>query len=229
MILDALWKSIDQISDPKFRRVFFLGTGLALVLYAAIFLLVGAILPTDFAPTGVDWLDTLIAWVLGTVFLVVLFLLFPAVATMTMGLFLEDVADAVEARHYPNHRASRKIGIAEALFVSLRLGIVILLANIAALPLYVLLLFTGIGPYILYFLLNAYLLGREYFELVAGRHLPPQQVNAARRSRRDLALLAGIAITILFIVPVVNLAAPILATAMMVHLFHEGFETGKAK
>ena len=52
--------------------------------------------------------------------------------------------------------------------MGLRFAALSLLVNLAVL---VLTLFTGVG-FVALFVLNGYLLGREYFELAAMRHLP---------------------------------------------------------
>ena len=68
--------------------------------------------------------------------------------------------------------------------------------------------------------LNGYLLGREYFDLVARRRLGR---DGARRMRKRHGLqiwAAGILMAAPLTVPVVNLAIPILGAATFTHLFH---------
>jgi uncharacterized protein involved in cysteine biosynthesis len=67
---------------------------------------------------------------------------------------------------------------------------------------------------------NGYLLGREYYELVALRRLPAVPLRGRWRAERPRLVLAGAIIAFLLTVPVLNLVAPIIATAFMVHLFH---------
>ncbi|MDF2766966.1 MAG: hypothetical protein K0S81_3962, partial [Rhodospirillales bacterium] len=70
-----------------------------------------------------------------------------------------------------------------------------------------------------FYALNGYLLGREYFELVALRRLDENSVRALRRSYQGSILLSGALIAFITTVPLLNLAAPVVATAFMVHLF----------
>ena len=87
--------------------------------------------------------------------------------------------------------------------------------NLLALPLYLL-----PGPNILIYLaLNGYLLGREYFETVAQRRLGGRAVAQARRRVRLRLWVAGVLIALMLAVPLLNLIAPVLATAFMTHLF----------
>jgi uncharacterized protein involved in cysteine biosynthesis len=67
--------------------------------------------------------------------------------------------------------------------------------------------------------LNGYLLGHEYFEVIALRRLDPIEARAMRRRFTGTLLVGGMAIAGLFAVPVVNFVAPVLATAFMLHLF----------
>ena len=83
-----------------------------------------------------------------------------------------------------------------------------------ALPAYLFLLVTGVGTIALFLALNAYLLGRDMADMVEPRHpaLPP----IGRGSRWLMGLLSAIA----FLVPLVNLLAPIWSAAMAVHMLH---------
>jgi uncharacterized protein involved in cysteine biosynthesis len=70
-----------------------------------------------------------------------------------------------------------------------------------------------------FYALNGYLLGREYFELVALRRLDESSTRALRKAYQGSIFLSGVMIAVLTSVPLVNLAAPVIATAFMVHLF----------
>ena len=99
--------------------------------------------------------------------------------------------------------------------------------NLLALPLYLLLLFVPPFNLFVFYLLNGYLLGREYFELVAARRLDTAGVRRLRRAYRGRLLLAGAVIAFLLTVPIVNLVTPIIATGFMLHVF-EGLRRREA-
>ena len=143
-------------------------------------------------------------------------LLFPAVVTLVMGFFLERVAGAVEALDYPGRGPPRRAAIRETLAVSLRLMLTTVALNLLALPVYVLV--PGINLFV-FLGLNGYLFGREYFEVVALRRLDGDAARAMRHRFGGRVFLGGVVIAGLFAVPFVNLAAPVVATAFMVHLF----------
>ena len=80
-----------------------------------------------------------------------------------------------------------------------------------------LLLFAGFGA-IVFFLATAYVLGREYFELAAMRLRPPAEAKALRRRNAALVYVGGLFIAAFVSIPLLNLATPLFAMALMVHL-----------
>ena len=214
-MIRAFLLSVAQLGDPAVLRV--LATSLALTL--ALFALLGA---------GLWWgLDALLAGRSGALagaaaaVLTVLagWLLFRAVAVLVIGLLGDAVVAAVERRHYPAARArpvpldrSVRMGLASAgRFV----GVNLLLA-----PAYLVLLATGVGTAALFFAANAWLLGRDLPDMVAARHLPPPAMRAWRRATAARRFLLGLAGTGLFVVPGLNLLAPVLGAAMATHMYH---------
>jgi uncharacterized protein involved in cysteine biosynthesis len=225
MVAQAFLLALDQLTDRKFLKVFLTGTLIAVVVFVGLFTSLAYLVPEDIAIFDWEWLNEALSWIIGwSIWPVVgisAYLLFPAVSTAFMSLFLDDVVAAVEAKHYPDRPPMRQVGAGESFLIAARMSIVVILLNLLALPFYFLLLFTAVGPFILFFLLNSYLIGREYFELVASRHMEPKEAAAFRRRRRDRSFLCGGVIVGLFVVPLVNLFAPIIGAAMMVHVFHQ--------
>ena len=152
------------------------------------------------------------------------FLLFPAVTAVIMSFLLDDIAEAVERRHYPGLPAAREPPLLESLMGALAFLGVTLLANLIFLPLY---LIPGANLFVFY-TLNGYLLGREYFELVAVRRLETKPSKQMRRRFRGRVFVAGIVIAFLLTIPLVNLITPIVATGFMVHIFESLRQRGQA-
>jgi uncharacterized protein involved in cysteine biosynthesis len=136
------------------------------------------------------------------------------VASALIGLFLDRIAAAVEARHYPGLAPARPIGFIESLITAGRLVAAMLVLNILALPLY---LFPGINL-LVFFGLNGYLLGREYCELAALRRMDGKAAGGLRKAHGIRVFLAGVVIAFLLTLPGINLIAPVVGTAAMVHL-----------
>ena len=97
---------------------------------------------------------------------------------------------------------------------SLQFAGLVLLVNLAALPL----IFTGIGAAALV-TINAYLLSREYFEMIAMRHLPVEDARRLRKQNAAAIFAAGFIPALLSLVPIVNLVVPLFATSYFVHIF----------
>lgn len=211
----ALLRAISALSAPPLRRVVVLGLGLAVLSFALLWLAVAAALyqAAVFAWRPLNWLVDLLG---GFAVLGLSWLLFPAVATLIMGFFLERVAAAVEALDYPGRSLPRRQPWGETAAAMLRLTAATLILNLLALPVY--LLVPGINL-VLFLVLNGYLLGRGYFEVVAFRRLDAAAARAMRNGFAGRIFLGGVVIAALFALPLVNLVAPVIATAFMVHLF----------
>ncbi len=202
-----------QLDDARLWRIVVKAALAALVLLA---LVVTAITTAAnwFVATGYGWLDALAPWLAGTGSVVLALLVLPLAAMSVLGLFVDDVAAAVEARCYPDLPPATPLGIAAGAVQSLRLLLVAGVLNLLALPFYLLL--PGLNV-VLFLILNGYLLGREYFEAVATRRLTSSAAAALRREHRGAVFAAGVLIAAVALVPGVNLLVPVLGTALMVH------------
>jgi CysZ protein len=214
-MLNALLRALGDLISPPLRKVVALSLVIAIATFIVLWIVVAFAL--GHLPTVgwrvVNWLIDL-AGAVGV--LLLSWLLFPAVVTMIMGLFLERVATAVEWTHYPRRGPPRAQPISEALWGGVRLMMLSLALNLLALPIYI--LFPGLN--ILVFLgLNGYLFGREYFELVALRRLAPLTAKQVRHRFAGRVFICGVTITAMFAVPFINFVAPVVAAAFMVHVF----------
>lgn len=214
-MLQDLVRAVGALRDPLARGPVWRGIALALVTLIALGIGVEALLGWA-ADTRWTWLDWLIQalGVFGS--LVVAWFLFPSLVVAISAIFLDPVVDAVEDRHYPGSPPTRRVGLGEAIPAAARLLGIVLLLNLLALPLY----FIPFFNLPIWLLLNGYLVGREYFELVALRRHPGMELPRLRRSCRTQFWLAGIVIAFLLTVPVLNLVAPVIGAAFMTHRFH---------
>lgn len=141
------------------------------------------------------------------------------VAMAVIQFFAEDVVKAVEARHYPHAAsAARDLPLARQAGHALAGAGRALLANLVAAPFALALLFTAIGPAIVFWVVNAWLIGRELRDMVWLRHrrsaLEPSPVGRIER------FALGGAVAALLIVPFINFLAPVLGAAAAAHLVH---------
>jgi CysZ protein len=231
VIFAAFFRALVQLGDRRFRRVVLLGVLLALALlfavYALFLQLVWWLSPDqiDLPVIGpVTGMDTLLGWT-SVLFMIGLsiFLMVPVASAFT-GLFLEDVADAVEDRHYPQLPPATPLGLAEGLRQSANFLGVVLAVNLGALFIYP---FLGPAIPVAFWAVNGFLLGREYFTLVALRRLPPSEVKAMRRRNRWTLWAAGTLMAAPLSVPFVNLVIPVLGVATFTHLYHQLAASGR--
>jgi CysZ protein len=216
-MLSALVKAFARWSDPRLSRILKLGVAVALGCWLGLALIASVVL-RNVRLFENSWADTGADAALGLVALVVPLLFFSAVATFVMSFWLDDVADIVEEKHYPDLGPARRIGWKEALLAALRFLLVMVTVTVVAAPVYLALLFFGLGI-ILNYAINGYLLGREYFELVASRRMEAEPARLLFRNNLGRLWLCGAAINLLFQIPLLNLTAPVTATAFMVHVF----------
>ncbi len=172
----------------------------------------------------VSGVDTLLGW--ASVFFMIglsIFLMVP-VATAFTGIFLEDVADAVEDAHYPNLPPATPLSLAEGLRQSVNFLGLVIAVNVGALFLYP---FVGPGIPLVFWAVNGFLLGREYFSLVALRRLPATEVKAMRRRNRWTLWAAGTLMAAPLSVPILNLVIPVLGVATFTHIYHKLASAGR--
>ena len=225
VILSAFLRTLGQVGDARFRRVLMLGIVLTLALLVAACAVVFVALQWAFGADvtlpvfgPVTWLGDLLSWTGLFVMLgLSIFLMIPVASAIT-SMFLEDVADAVEARHYPQAPPARPVPFGEALRDTLNFLGVLIGANIMALFLYA--IFSPLTPFIFYGM-NGYLLGREYYTLAAMRREGRAGARALLRANGLTVWVAGILMAIPLTVPIMNLFIPILGAAAFTHIYHE--------
>ena len=218
----AFTLTIGQLGDPAVARVLVK----SLLATLAVFVAMGCGLYVGLRSAAAAWIGADDAGGLAGAAAVVLlalgaWLLFRVVAVAVVGLFADEVVAAVEARHYPAaHAVARPVGMRRAARMGIASAGRAVAVNLLMLPVYLALLVTAIGPAIAFFLVNAWLLGRDLGEMVASRHMDDATMRGWRKATRAQRLMLGLVGTGLFVVPLVNLLAPIVGAGMATHLFH---------
>jgi CysZ protein len=223
MILSDFLKSVAQFDDPKFRRVLWRGMGLTIVLLIAACLLVNfginQLLSSAWAANMIgdqSWLGALIN-VGGVLFTIALSIwLMVPVTSAIIALFLDEVAQAVEARHYPHLPKQTATKLQDQILVGIRFLGILLLANIGALILSMIV--PLLAPFV-FWATNGYLMGREYFQMAAMRRMPRAQAQELFQRHQGSIWTAGILMAIPMSIPLVGLFIPILGAATFTHQF----------
>lgn len=224
MIFEAFFKTLGQAGDPRFRRVLFLGLGLTIALlvaaYAAFLLLIQWLVGPDASLPligDVTWLDDLLS--VGSLFVMLVlsvFLMVPVASTIT-SMFLDQVAQAVEDKHYPSLPPAAPVPFWDGVRDTVNFLGLLIAANLLAIVLY--LLFPPAALFI-FWGLNGFLLGREYFTLAAARRIGTAEAKKLRRKHSGTIWAAGTLMAMPLSVPLLNLVIPILGAATFTHLYH---------
>lgn len=212
-MINAWVLALEQLPDPRMRRPLVLGLAAAAVLFLLLF--GGGTWLVASAATGGGWLERVLEALGGIAAFAVAVLLFGPATLVVAGMLLDDVAAAVEAKHYPGLPPARASGLLEQLMAGLRLAARVLVLTLLALP--VALLLPGIG-WAVWLLVSAYAFSREYAELAALRRMDLAAARAWRRRNRLALLVAGIPAALLALVPLANLLVPVLGAAAFTHL-----------
>jgi CysZ protein len=227
-MLDDAVNALTQMFSPPLRAVLWKSIGLALALIIAVGIalerlivwLVGngsASVETTLGPHA-HMPATIFAWLLSIAaslgIIVGSVLLMPAVTALVASFFADEIAAEVERTHYP----ADPPGVALPLWLAMREGgktaLLAIAVYVCAAPF---LLFADFGV-VIFFLATAWLLGREYFELAAMRFRPPEEAKALRRYNATTVYVGGLLIAAFVSIPIVNLATPLFAMALMVHV-----------
>jgi uncharacterized protein involved in cysteine biosynthesis len=226
-MLDALGKVLSQMLSPSFRAVLLKSIGLAALLLLVLVVVLHRLLVllADFAESWMEgalpaaqWPIAVLAWVFSIVAALGLItgavFLMPAVTAVVAGLFGDEIADEVERTHYPEEPAGTALPVTRAILEGGKIALLSVAVYLCAAPF---LLVSGLG-FVMFFLATAYLQGRQYFEMAAMRFRPPGEAKALRRAHRGTVFTAGLVVAAFVLIPIVNLATPLFATALMVHL-----------
>lgn len=215
-MIAAAMRAFAQILSPPFRSVLLKSVGLTIAMLAAVW---AALYGTFNHFVEVPWagVDLAIDILTGIGLVVGLGFLIAPVTSLFAGLFLDDIAEEVERVHYPGDRPGRPVPLVPALLSAVRFTALVVAVNALVL---LLLLLPGINI-LAFFVANAYLLGREYFEMVASRFHDPEAVKVIRQAESTRIFMAGLIIALLLAVPLLNLLTPLFATAFMVHVYKD--------
>jgi uncharacterized protein involved in cysteine biosynthesis len=207
-------KTLGQMNDPRIRGVIGKTLALAVAGYIVFVILIYLLIGWLSGLTG--WLEGLAQF--GGVFfaMIIAWFLFPSVAAAIAGIFADEVIDAVEAEHYRHLPPAKGVPVVSAVLDGLKLAAIAIVANLLALP-FLIPPFTPIYVLITWGV-NGWLLGREYFEMVAFRRMPREEARALHKRHNGTFTTAGILIAICLTIPFVNLIAPVLGAAFMVHV-----------
>ena len=225
-LIGAISKSLSQLFSKPFRSVWWKSIGLTIAMFVGFWFVLQAANAAFLAPllAGYEWASIMLTWVLGAGLIIGMGFLIAPVTSVFAGVFLDEIADEVEERHYPHDPKGVPLALSQSIGITARFLGLVIIGNLIAL---ILVLFLGLGV-LIFFLLNGYLLGREYFQFAALRHRSMEEVTALQQRHGGEIFLAGLAIAAVLTIPIVNFLTPLFAGALMVHIY-KGIEAKSAQ
>lgn len=212
-MLSAARQAFGELFSPPFRSVMVKCVAFTLALLAGLFIAI----QWSFAyfVAWPDWIETSVQVLGGLALVAASIFLIPPVTSLIAGLYLDDIAAVVEQQGFPADPPGRELPIARSIWLAIRFFFIVLLVNLVAL---LLLLVPGVNL-IAFYVGNGYLLGREYFELAAMRHVSEREAKRIRKANSTTVLLCGLVIAAVASVPIFNLLTPLFATGFMVRMW----------
>jgi len=216
MLIESVSKTLGQLFSPPFRSVLWKSIGLTVALLIGLWFVLETVISTFLLPVlgPWPWLATALGWLFGAGLVVAMGFLIAPVTSIFAGVFLDDVAAEVERIHYPDDPPGNPLALSTSVGIAARFFGLVLLGNLLALAL---MLFLGLGI-IIFFLVNGYLLGREYFQFAALRHMTYEQAEEVRRQNGPAIFMGGLVISGILAIPLVNLLTPLFAATLMTHI-----------
>ncbi len=211
-MIEAAFRALAALGAPELRAVVAKSLLLTALLFAAV--LVGVyVLLSWLTVLPWPWLETAIGLLASAGVLLALMFLMGPVTAMFAGLFLDGVAESVEARDFPQDPPGTALSGVAAALVGMKFMAAVLAANLAVLPFFLI----GIGA-AGWLAANSYLIGREYFTMVAARYLPAKEAEAMRKANAAKVTVAGIIPALLSVIPLANVVTPVFSTVYFVYL-----------
>ena len=209
-----LAKTLGSVTKAQLLGLMFACAGLAV---AVVLVAVGSFtwLTAHLVDIQIGWLDSLVNWLAGGILGIAGWFMLPAIIVLVAGMFQEKTIHRVELAYYPDEVRTREPRFWPDVKHDIRFTLRALLLNVLVLPLYLF----GIG-FIVSVVLNSYLVGREFFESAAGYHIGKPEAKTVGQKNKAAVYGGGLVITLMTLVPVVNLFVPIFAIVWMVHVYH---------
>ncbi|MGE0754174.1 MAG: EI24 domain-containing protein [Alphaproteobacteria bacterium] len=212
ILIQSFTRAIRSLSAPGMIKVFVLSVALTLFTLILFIFVVGGV--ANYFLSGTEyWVLAWLATLGGTV---ISWLLFPGIMPIIVNFFDVKIAGLIEQQNYPAATPLANPPFWPELLHDARFSLFVVLANILVLPLYLI----PVINVVLFYWLNGYLLGREFFIMTARRHMPIPEARALWQTRSRTITIAGMGLALMATIPLINLVAPFWGIAVMTHIFH---------
>tara|TARA_Y100000590_G_scaffold456750_1_gene607945 strand:- start:590 stop:1273 length:684 start_codon:yes stop_codon:yes gene_type:complete len=215
MVITAFFKALSQITDPKFIWIVVKSSVLTALVFLGISILFAWGVGSFWSWVGLPFMSFVITIGGFFTFFVGIWVFGPAVIIAINSIFLSDVIRAVEVKYYPNDLQGKEPTFIDDIASTFNLVLIQIILNICIVPF----LFFPPIYFILYWFINAYLFGREYFEMVFSRFFKKKIRHRLKANYKYNLYFHGLITAILFTLPLINIFVPLISTASMIHLY----------
>lgn len=207
-------RTLDALKKANLFSLMVAGAALAMVV------VLGAVVAISWITAQLisleeGWLAAILHLIVSLITGIAGWFMLPAFAVLIAGMFQEKVINRVESIYYPDYVRREESRFWPDACHDIKFSLWALSLNLLVLPLYLF----GIGLMVSV-LLNSYLVGREFFESAAGYHLGKPKAKELGQQNRGTLFGGGFFITLMSLIPLLNLFVPIIATVWMVHVYH---------
>ena len=166
MIVSAIGKSINQLSDPKFKKVFLKSVVLCIALILSISSIFTYFFSNMWSGLGLPF-NALISSIGGVfIFFLGTWVFGPIIFIIINSFFQDEIILAVEKKYYKNLNIETKNRFLSEIKFNINLLFKLILFNIAIIPL---IIFPPIY-FIFYWIINGYLICFEYINIMKNRY-----------------------------------------------------------
>jgi CysZ protein len=218
-LIIALLRALRSLLAPGMFSIFIRSVLITVAALIAFVFLTGTIFSViaSFMSDDNAW-KYFLPWIGGVGSGILAWFLFPGIMPIIVNFFDIRIATIIEKHDYPTASPAAATDFwaelkHDAKFSGIAIGL-----NILIFPLYFLMPGLHLIPF---YLLNGYLLGREFFMMVAKRYVSVGAAAAIREQHSRNIFIAGVILAIMATLPFLNLIAPFWGIAAMVHLYHQ--------
>jgi len=198
-MIEAFLKTIREVFTPFFWLILFLNLIITVAFFYGVYQVISSLI--DYYIASYEWLDKISG--VGAMFIT--YFLFPVIFPLISYLFQDFITSKLNKK-YNDTPPKGRYPISYIIMFAIKFAVISVILNLLLLPLY----FIPVIGLLIYFILNSYLLGKEYYQLCAYTLLEKEEIDRFRTHYRNKILLAGMVMSALFLTPIVNIFAPIL-------------------
>ena len=217
-----------DLLDPNMRMVFLKTVSISIIVILSVAMIIWGLF-NSVQIFEFNFLNKLISWAVGIILFITASAVLGPLMVVLGGIFSEEIAHHVEKKHYPNRVGHRSVGIAESIKTGGHLLLKSLIVNILLIPIYIVGGFFPIISVLIFFGVNGYLLGREFFEIVASRHIGRDDRVLFWKANRGGSIFIGVFIVCLSTVPLLNLISAMLGMIITTHFFQYRAAAGRVQ